>query len=804
MPGLSLAIATCRREFRKQPAIGILTILTISLAIGITTTVFGVMDSELLRSLPYWQPDQIVVLKGINARGEASSQSYPYFQDLSRSISSFEALSAYREGRRTLKSDSPQLLTHLQVSPAFFQVFGVKPFLGRTWDESNLPSNEDRSAIVTHSVWRRHFKADPEAIGKQVILDGEPFQLIGVMPPGFQYPIAAQDAVYVLLRAADGINRNRGSRWLSTIAKLKPGLTLQKAQEELDRVCDGIGQIHPNDKSFHLQAHLLKKWVVRGLETPLKALWYAALSIALIGCVNVGALMTSRSISRQHDMGLMIALGARPRQIFSNLIGQSLIWSLAGLAGGLLLVEYLLVIYARIATNISSRGLNPELNSTVLAAAAVAALLIALFSSLVPIAYARNVTLRALLNQTITSTPARSLKNLRSIAISGQAAIAMVLLIVAGLLIQSVIRWRNLDLGFDPRSILTTQIELGKTKYEGSDLYRQVYEPLIERIQSLPGVDAVALAQSLPLRDCCSSTGIHIAGTPQDPPERMRMAADHYVSANYHRVLGMRLIRGRLFDPGKDGRESPTVCLINDVFANEIFGNSDPLGRVIDQASYGECSIIGVVSSVRQQLFEPPAPEQYWLLSQIEAKYANTFTGLSLTLRMQGGDPLARAKDVQSVIRQLNPDIPLAKFETMDQVVGEAMSLQRLQAWVFGVFAGLAAFLAGAGLFGIVTYEVANSGRDIGVKLALGASRLSIITGVLSRVAGLLLISIAIAAVIIMGANKILAAGLAIHPAQELGQTTQLIAALFLAGMLAALLPAVRASKINPIEVLRH
>ncbi len=797
-------IAASRREFRKQPAIAVLTILTISLAIGVTTAVFSVMDSELFRSLPYRKPDQIVLLKGIDARGEASSQSYLHFLDLTQSISSFEALSAYREGRRTIKSDSAQLVTHLQVTPEFFKVFGVTPVLGRTWNESNLSSGDDRGAIVTDSVWRRHFRADPEAIGRPVILDGEPYQLIGVMPPTFQYPLGAQDAVYVLLRSTDGINRNRGSRWLSTIARLKPEMTLQNAQEELDRVCNGIGQIHPNDKSFRLRAYLLRKWVVRNIETPLQAIWYAALSIAVIGCVNVGALMTSRSIARQHDIGLMIALGARPRHIFSSLIGQALIWSLAGLAVGLPLVKYLLAAYARLAVNSPSRGLNPEFNSTILAAAAVAAMLIALLSSLVPIIYVHNSSLRTRLNQNMNSTPARSLKNLSSIAISGQAAIALVLLIVAGLLTQSVIRWRNLDLGFDPRTILTTEISLGTTQYQGSDLYRQVYDPLIQRIKSLPGVDAVTLVQSLPLKERGSLTGIHIAGTPEDPPERMRRAEDRYVSADYHRVLGMRLIRGRLFDPDKDGRESPAVCIINDVFASEIFGAADPLGRVIDQASLDKCSIIGVVSSVRQQLFEPPTPEQYWLLSQMGPKIANNFTDLSLALRLKGGDPLARTKDVQSVMRQLNPDIPLAKFETMDQIVGEVTSLQGLQAWVFGVFAGLAAFLGGAGLFGIISYEVTTSSRDIGVKLALGASRISIITGVLRRVSALLLISVAIAAVIIISANKTLVAGLAINPGQELGQAAQSTAALFLAGMLAALIPALRASRINPIEVLRQ
>jgi len=798
------------RHLRRAPGFAFTLVLTLALSVGVATAVFCVIDTVILRPLPYADPDQIVSVESSSKSGYTQPASWPSYQDERAQVRTFAALAGYiHYSKITMDTPSsgPVTLSSVRATDNFFQVFGVQPMLGRTFLPGEEKDGKNDIAVLSYEVWKKYFNGDRSVLNQAVKLDGHTYSVIGVMPASFRFPLSMRDAIYVPIHLDQWWMTGRGNHWLQRVGRIRDGVTIGQAQADLTQVYGNLARAYPTDEGRTVMLEPLAKSIAGKTNGPLWALLGAVLAVLAIGCVNIAGLLLARGVRREREMAMRVAIGAGRRRLLGQMLTEGLLLALLGASGGVFLAWTILDLMRAFLIKALARGADIHMNWTVLAAAVAVAVAASLAASLYPALRLSGIDPNRALKAGGSAGTQRGQHRLRSTFIVMQVALTLVLLVVSGLLIRVVTRYRHAELGFDPAHILAVQIDLSRDRYKGQDMQNAFYRPLEEQVRHLPSVQAAGLINLLPIEIYGSNSDIHIAGQPPNPPNREMLAENRIVSEGYFDVMGIPLHGGRKLSPSLDrGDRMQSTIVVNDAFVSKFIPPGlDPTAQRLDDSAKAEnwTQIVGVAGNVRQNIYEPPLAERDWLMDEITPNArADIFSNMYLLVRT-AGDPKQVLPAVRSIMHELDPTVPLGEPETMTEVVSETLAFERMEGWLFGMFASLALALALVGLYGLVSHEVELATREIGVRMALGASRNRILSTVLSRVSLMLAAGTAVGLALTFAVRKLIGMVIYFEAQKEAGGFLLLALLLVVAGLLAALIPAVRAASIEPMQALR-
>ena len=792
------------RQLRKTPGFGATVIATLALSIGITAAVFSVLFAMLIRPLPYQDTDRIVALETRSPEGYTQPAAYPEYLDWRRMSRGFSALAAYSSyGTVNFEGPAGPMALHVvRGTDNFFDVFGISPILGRTFAAGEDEDGKNNVVVLSYETWQQLFGGRHDVIGEKVKLDGSPYAVIGVMPAGFRFPIGKVNAVYTPLHMVKQQRESRGSHWMPTVGRLKAGVSLSHAQADLSQVFDDLGRQYPDTKGRKVKLIELETFVLGKSDSSLKLLLYAVMALLLLGCVNVAGLMLARGVKREREMALRSAVGADRARIVRQILTEALLFAACGALGGVVLAAGLLRVIQLLLVSALSRGAEVTLNVPVLLAALFVAVVVTILAALIPALRLSGTSPSMALRAGGSAGTSRGQHRLRAAFVVTQVALALALLVVSGLLMHMLGSLRNTDLGFSPSNILTAEIDLSPGRYDGRDLMADFYTPMLEKVRAIPGVQAAGVIQVLPIQNWGWNSEIHVIGTPPAPANTVTLAEDRIITPGYYDVFKDRLVRGRLLDPTLDTRGSKPVIVVNEAFVKKFIpAGRDPIGMQIDQDEHN--TIVGVVKDIRQNIYEPPLAEMDYMASQIPPGWEQAvLNNVTLVVRTSVA-PESIVPSLRKAFHDVDPTLPFRAPETMQSVIADTLIFERLENWLFGTFAALAVLLAIVGLYGLISHEVELSTRDIGVRMALGASRSRILSGIYRRVGWMLGGGVAIGLILTAFARKYIGSVVEIHVDKDGGRILGLALALIVAGLVAAFFPARRASSVEPVVALR-
>lgn len=807
------------RQLRKSPGFAITAILTLSLGIGASSAIFNVIDAVLLRPLPYPDQDRLVSPVMIGRTGDTMRSSYLSYLDVRAQQRTFDALAGYHTfDRVNLEGPSgSEALRAVKSTDNFFDVFGVRPLLGRTYLPGEEQPGKDNVVVLSYEVWKSSFAGDAGVVGKDVQLDGTPYTVIGVMPAGFRFPLEAREAVYTPLHLNPDWAKSRGMHWMQTVGRLKQGVSNEQARTDLNRVMANLAQAYPEQETGHIVTRLLPLDVAansldrfgkRTLAGPLGTLALAVLALLGIACVNVAGLLMARGIKREREMALRSAVGASRGRLMRQLVNESLVLCFAGLLGGVVVGWSVLRAMKALLVQAMSRGADIHLNVAVVAVAAALSLLASLLASLSPaLRLSGTDPNRALRAGGAGAGTAPGQHRLRSAFVITQVALSLVLLVVSGLLLRNLQGLLHTNLGINAGKILTTRIALSKGHYTGRDPIAAFYNPLLEKVARIPGVQGAGVIDMLPIQSSGAGYAVHITGQPPYRPNLDMGAETRFVSAGYFDAMGLQLMRGRLLSPTLDKPENLAgTMVVNQAFQHKFFSTGgDPVGAHIDDSPKAEAKsrIVGVVSDVRQALREPEMAEMDWLMDEIAPKDRMQYLNSMALIVRSNGDLTALVPALRNAVHEIDPTVPFRTPITMSGIVSNSLTLERLEGWLFGIFAALALLLAVVGLYGLVNHEVELRTREIGVRMALGSTRVQVTNLLLGKVALLLFSGLAIGWMLTLALRKVLAAVVVMHASHDFLLLAGVTASLALVGVMASFVPARRAASIEPVHALR-
>jgi putative ABC transport system permease protein len=793
------------RQIRKAPGFAFAVIAALALTVGLSTTVFSVLDAVFIRPLPYHDADRIFSLRTYSPQGYTQPASYPEFEDWRRESRSFSALAGY-SSFKSVNAELPtgaMSLRSVATSANFFDVFGVKPAIGRTFEPGEDEPGRNNVAVLSDEVWHSVFDGRRDAVGSKLKLDGRIYTVVGVMPPGFRFPISRTDAIYFPLNIPEAQRKSRGSHWLPTVGRLAPGVSPQAAEQEFNSVLARLGEQYTFTKGRRAKLVELAAFTVGNSKDALHLLFYAVLALAAIGCVNLAGLLFARGVRLEREVAVRAALGAGRWRLIRQLLTDSVLYSIAGGLLGIALAYGLLRATSVLLASALQRGAEAELNWGVLAVSLGAAGLISLLAGLLPAVRLSGASTVISLRAGGRGGMDRGQNRLRATFVSVQVALALVLLVTSALVFRALSRLQHAEFGFDPSHILTDEVDLSPAAFEHRDAMASFYTPLLERVRAIPGVRDAGLIQIVPVQNWGWNSDIHIVGQPPSAPNEERLAEFRLVTPGYFAVFGDKLVRGRLLDDKLDTPTSAPVVVVNERFVERFIPpGTDPIGQAIQDGKSG-IAIVGVVRNLRQSIYDRPLAETDYPISQVPPDR----TGLTLsTMQLvvsTSGPPEAITQDLRRTFTSMDKTLPFRTPETMEDVIAKALTLERLENWLFGCFAALALVLALIGLYGLVSHEVELSRRDIGIRVAIGATRGRIFALVYRRVGVMLAGGIVAGVLATWAARRLLDTVVKIQPEHDAAALLGLAGVFILVALLAALLPARRAATVDPITSLR-
>jgi putative ABC transport system permease protein len=798
------------RMLIKNPGFTAIAVLTLALGIGANTAIFSVVNELLLRPLPFADAGRLVMLWEVTPEGRhQNTTSRANFRAWREQSTAFDGMAAFSDQRLNLTGDGePEEVAVQLATPELFQVLGVEPLLGRTLNEDD---GRLRSAgvVLGYGIWQRRFGGDPQIVGKPITLNGMPFTVVGVMPDGFQWHIRSRSGTgkpaemwAVLVMPAEGSGLH--GRFLSVAGRLKPGVSREQAEAEIKAIESRIGHDEPQySRGYGAEIIPLREQFVGNVRSALLILLGAVGFVLLIACANVANLMLARAATRQKEIALRTALGASRRRVVRQLLTESLLLALLGSLLGLGLawwgIQALVAISPRDLVNLRGVGIN----LTVLAWTLGISVVTGVVFGLAPALEATRLNLNDALKEGGKGAGGQGARSsrLRSALVIAEVALALVLLVSAGLLVKSFARLRNIDTGFTTENVLTMVVRLAGAKYKEDPQVVGFFRQATERIGALPGVRSVGIVNYLPLYGGLgSATGFTIEGRPAPPPGEEPTTNVRVSDAGYFSAIGIPLLRGRNFTQGEDS-EAKHVVIISESLARQYFAGEDPLGKHISVEMFDKptpTEVIGVVGDVRyDSLTDQAEPTVYFPHPEL------TYEFMTLVVRT-AGDPAAITPAVRDKLREIDPNQPVSDVRTMEQVMADTVGRARFNTLLLGLFAGLATLLAAVGIFGVMNYTVTLRAREIGIKMALGAAPGLILRSVLRQGLLLTLIGIGIGLAGALVLTRVMASLLFGVEATDPATFAAIVLLLAVVSLIACYIPAQRATKVDPMVALRY
>lgn len=792
------------RMAAKSPRFALAVVATLALTVSLSTTVFSVLDAVFIRPLPYNRPDRIFSLRTYSPQNYTQPASYPEYLDWRRDTKSFSALAAYNSySSVNFENGRTAIALHcVSASDNFFEVFGVRPILGRTFVSGEELPGRNFVVVLSSEIWHDLFGARSDVLGAKVKLDGKVYTVIGVMPPGFRFPISETNAVYRPLIMTPMQRNGRGNHWLPTVARLRPGVSAPVAEQEFNRVLNRLGRVYPDSNGRRAKLIDLPSFTVGNTSAALHLLLYAVLALLALGCVNIAGLLFARGVRIEREIAVRSALGASRARLVRQFIAETILYAVVGGAAGIALSFALLRATSVLLIAAIQRGSEIEINISVLVMSLAVAIFVAALAGLAPALRLSAISSDAVLRSGSRTGTDRGRHRVRAGFVIAQVALALVLLVTADLVFRVLSGLQHTDFGFNPEHILTAEIDLSPGTYEHREPMGNFYLPLLERVQAIPAVKSAGLVQIVPIQNWGWNSDTHIAGYPPNPPNEERLAEIRFVTPGYYGAFGDRLLRGRLPDPSRDTPNAQRVAIVNETFVKRfIHPGEDPIGKVID--SDDKVTIVGVVRDMRQSIYDPSLAEMDWPISQVPRDMQlMVVSSMSLVLQTTG-NPESVIPDLRSIFHQLDPTLPFRAPETMSHIIAQALTFQRLENWLFGAFAALAVLLSLVGLYGLISHEVEAGTRDIGVRMALGATRPRIFGMVYARVGFMLAIGLATGLFATWVLRTVIRAVITLkweHDAAAIAGVLVLFAAV---ALFSAFVPARRAASVEPMESLR-
>ncbi len=804
------------RYLAKTPAFTLIAIVTLALGIGATTAVLSLVNGLLIKPLPYRAPDRLVLLfEQFKAQGlDRIPVSPPEYLDYGREATKFADLAAFTYvGLNLTSGDQPERIAGASVTPSLFPLLGIEPMRGRVFAENEGTAGHNDVAVISARLWQRRFNSDPTLVGRTISLNGRKVVVIGIMPARFEFPLPLFNLgagefgervdIWVPAVFSEEALKNRGSRGYGMIGRLADGVSIQEAQAQLDSVVADMKRQNPNNypdgDSFGATIYSLHGQVIGSMRTAIWILVGAVVLVLLIACANLTTMLLARAGSREREMAIRVALGAGRYRLLRQLLAESVLLAVCGGFAGALLAYWGVDLLRAVGAQTVPRLQEVRLDTTVLLLTFAVSVFTGLLFGLAPaLTSAQPDLTEALKEGGRGSTEGRRRHRLRSALVVTEMALALVLLVGAGLLLKSFVQLQNVDPGFNPDNVLTMNLSLPRVKYASGKPVSNFFEELQRRIAALPGVQNAGITDILPLSGSKSDSSFAIEGRMSKvmPDEQIRTA-----SPDYFRVIQTPLVAGRFFSAA-DTADSPAVAIVNQTMANKFWPNENAVGKRITFDNPNKnpkwVTIVGIVGDIRSSSLNEPAPPEYYLP---HTQYP--YREMILTVRSQQ-DARSLTSSIRREAAAIDPDQPIARVRTLDEVVSDSVAPRRLAVVLISIFAGLALLLASIGIYGVISFLVAERTHEIGVRMALGAQSSNILQMVVGHAAKLMLAGFALGLLAALLVTRVLQSLLYNVGAFDVGTFLLVVAVLCLASLLASFIPARRAIKADPMIALGH
>lgn len=802
------------RALRRKPSFAVVVVLTLAIGIGGTTAIFGAVNAVLLRPLPYPEPDALVrVYKttAVNPDRVGGTVSPPDFVDYRHDNSSFTEVAATNSGSLALTGlGAAEQVPMALVTGGFFDVMGVRPSLGRAITTADDPMGSRDVVVLSHQIWSRRFGQDAGILGRQIVLDGVSYEVIGVMPAGFQYPLRAEIWVPFRFSARD-LETQRGAHYIDLVARLKPGVSLEQARENLRSVAARLARDFPRtNRETSASVHPLREAMVGSVRQSMFVLLGAVGMVLLIVCVNIASLVLIRALGRGRELAVRVAIGAGRATLVRSLLVESVTLGIAGGVVGIVLAYWATNAIASMDPSVGVPLLNQtRLDLTVVGFACAIAMLAAVVFGTLPAWQASSIgeVLSRIREEggSTTSDPKR--QRMRSLLIVAETTLAVVLLVGAGLLARSFDRLLSVDLGFSADAVQTFGVSLPTAKYSDAAQRQAFYETVLSRASSNPNVESAGAVFGLPLsnfRFGISTTtrdGVTLSDDEQDDLTlQVRL-----VTPDYFKTMGIPVVRGRGFTT-TDRLGGPLVAMLNQAGAAKVWPNQEAIGHQLElgtRMGLGGAraggTVVGIVADVRESGPASPVPPTIFL-----PHAAWPDDSMTIVAKARNGEPSSLVQPMRALLQELDPDVPMSAVRSMTQVSANAVAQPRLYLVLIASFAGTAMLLAAIGLYGVLAYAVGQRTREIGIRLALGAKRGEVLRMVMAQAGQLAVTGVVLGLGAAFLASRLLRAQLfEIAPTDTVTYVTVALG-LFAIALVASWIPARRAARIDPLVALRH